>query len=73
MTPQEWGQPQSEQGLTKDGENDKKGQLVSGMFSELENDSGLAQLVEAWPALPEHVKQTITSIVRSTTEGKSDE
>lgn len=31
-------------------------------------DSSLAELIEAWSALPEHIKQTITSIIRSTSK-----
>ena len=38
--------------------------LASGLFSRFENDTDLAYLVQAWPDLPDHIKQTILDLVR---------
>ncbi len=53
--------PIQKRGFSQQG--DKK--LVSGLFSALENDPDLAQLVKAWPKLPEHIKTAIKALVQT--------
>jgi len=39
--------------------------LVSGLFSALENDLDLRLVVEKWPELPEHIKAAIKALVQT--------
>ena len=48
-------QPQQGKGLTEIPATDEKAQLVSGLFSVLKNDPDLAELVQAWSDLPDHL------------------
>jgi len=42
------------------------------LFSALENDPDLAQLVKAWPQLPEHIKAAIKALAQTQTKEKSE-
>jgi hypothetical protein len=39
--------------------------LPSGLPESLENDADFAHLMDRWPSLPKHVKQTILTLVAS--------
>jgi hypothetical protein len=47
-------------------------QLVSGLFSTLENAPDLRLIVEKWPELPEHIKAAIKVLVQTQTKDKSE-
>jgi succinate dehydrogenase flavin-adding protein (antitoxin of CptAB toxin-antitoxin module) len=53
--------PFADKALTENREND----LVCFLALLTEKDPDLAQVVDAWPKLPEHIKQTIKSLVKS--------
>jgi hypothetical protein len=42
------------------------------LFSALENDSDLAQLVKTWPKLPGHIKAAIKALAQSQPKEKSE-
>ena len=43
--------------------------LVSGLFSALENDQDLKLVVENWLELPEHIKAAIKALVQTHSKG----
>ncbi|MFC1761815.1 hypothetical protein ACFL6U_07015 [Planctomycetota bacterium] len=54
----------------KDNENNDLGQeknigMPKSMPCEHENDTDLANLIESWPSLPDHIKQTIRTLIDS--------
>ncbi len=46
--------------------------LVSGLFSTLENAPDLRLVVEKWPELPEHIKAAIKALVQTQPKEKSE-
>ena len=60
-------QPSANKGLTKTSpkaSKPKEQELVSGLFSELENDPDFMLLAERWSNLPEELKQAIVRMVK---------
>ena len=54
--------------LTEADKPDRKSEnqnLVSGLFSTLENDQDLRLIVESWPELPEHIKAAIKALIQT--------
>ena len=47
----------------------EKQNLVSGLFSALENDQDLKLVVENWLELPEHIKAAIKALVQTHIQG----
>ncbi|MCP4612505.1 MAG: hypothetical protein GY845_27720 [Planctomycetes bacterium] len=56
----------------KPGNKSENYNLVSGLFSTLENAPDLRLIVEKWPELPEHIKAAIKALVQTQTKDKSE-
>jgi hypothetical protein len=61
-------QPAEDKAVTKTDKLDSQSEnqnLVSGLFSVLENEHDLRLIVERWSELPEHIKAAIKTLVEA--------